>query len=76
MEMTSAQCRSQEAIQRLRAKDEPLENVRNVAVMAAIAWGQAATIAERIEARRKRASVIGAIMRVERLSTVDDAESA
>lgn len=64
MELTSEQCREQEAIQAKRAKDEPLENVRIIAVRAAIAWGREAVAAERREARRLRTSVIAEMRRV------------
>ncbi|MBD3774837.1 MAG: hypothetical protein IE921_14800 [Rhodobacteraceae bacterium] len=74
MELTSDQCRAQEAIQWERAKDEPLENVRNVALKAAIAWGQVAVTAERLEARKRRTSAIALLRQVERQRIVDDVE--
>jgi len=72
MELTSALCRAQEAIQWERAKSEPLENVRIVALRAAIAWGQEATAAEQREARRCRTQAIAEIIQVQRQRIDDD----
>lgn len=72
MELTSAQCRAQEAIQWERAKSEPLENVRIVALRAAIAWGHEATAAEQREARKRRTRAIAELMQVQRQRTGDD----
>lgn len=72
MELTSDQCRAQEAIQWERAKSEPLENVRMVALRAAIAWGHEATAAEQREARKLRTRVITEMMQVQRQRTDDD----
>jgi hypothetical protein len=66
MHLTAEQCRAQEAIQWKRARDEPLENVRLIALRAAIVWGQEAVLAERLEARRLRAKVIAEIRQVDR----------
>lgn len=71
-ELTSAQCRAQETLQYERASREPLENVRVVAVSAAIAWGQVALNAERTEARRLRTSTIAELLRIQPEPTVDD----
>jgi hypothetical protein len=64
MSFSSSFCRTQEAHQRSRAADTPLQNVRNVAETAAIAWGHEAVAAERREARQDRAQIaqIGALM--------------
>ncbi len=74
MQLTSKQCRAQEAIQFDRAKREPLENVRIVALRAAIAWGHEATAAEQWEARKRRTRTIAEIMGVQRQRTDDDGE--
>lgn len=72
MLLTSAECRAQEAIQWDRAKSEPLENVRMVALRAAIAWGHEAAFLEGREASKRRARVIADIMQVQRRRTDDD----
>jgi hypothetical protein len=71
MELTSDQCRAQEAIQWERAKSEPLENVRMVALRAAIAWGHEATAAEQREARKRRTRAIAEIMQVQQQRSDD-----
>jgi hypothetical protein len=71
MELTSDQCRAQETIQWERAKSEPLENVRIVALRAAIAWGSEATAAEQREARKCRTRAIAEMMQVQRQPTDD-----
>ncbi|MFM5930246.1 MAG: hypothetical protein ACKOPQ_05005 [Novosphingobium sp.] len=50
--MTAAACRIQEAIQAERALNDPLENVRAIALRAAKAWGVEAAALESREARR------------------------
>ncbi len=72
MELTSDQCRAQEAIQWERAKSEPLENVRMVALRAAIAWGHEATAAEQREARKLRTRVITEMMQAQQQRSDDD----
>lgn len=72
MELTSDQCRAEEAIQWERAQSEPLENVRIVALRAAIAWGHEATAAEQREARKRRTVAIAEMMQVQRQRTDDD----
>ncbi|GGN52444.1 hypothetical protein GCM10011349_25990 [Novosphingobium indicum] len=72
MELTSAQCRAQEAIQSERAKSEPLENVRVVALRAAIAWGHEASFRENREASKQRARTVAEIMQLQRQRTADD----
>jgi len=47
-------CRAQEAFQNDRARGTTLENVREVAMKAAKAWGKEATMAEEREARGER----------------------
>ena len=47
-------CRAQEAHHRDRAAETSLENVRVIAINAALAWGQEARSAERREARSSR----------------------
>ena len=47
-------CRAQEAHHRDRAAETPLENVRVIAINAALAWGLEARSAERREARNSR----------------------
>ncbi|MFA7584867.1 MAG: hypothetical protein WCY11_01535 [Novosphingobium sp.] len=71
MELTSDQCRAQEAIQWGRAQSEPLENVRIVALRAAIAWGHEATAAEQREARKRRTRAIAEIMQVQQQRSDD-----
>lgn len=75
MELTAAQCRAQEAIQWERANSEPLENVRIVALRAAIAWGHEATAAEQREARKRRTCAIAEMMVVQRQRTDDDGKT-
>lgn len=74
MELTSTQCREQEAIQWKRAKDEPLENVRVIALKAAIAWGQEAVSAERREARRLRTKMIADLRQIDSGRSENDLE--
>jgi len=45
-------CRAQESVQRRRAAETPLENVRLIATGAAAAWAKEAVSAESREARR------------------------
>jgi len=72
MNLTSDQCRAQEAIQWERAKSDPLENVRIVAKRAAIAWGHEATFLEGREASKRRVRAIAEIMELQRQRTDDD----
>jgi hypothetical protein len=58
MELTSSKCRTQEAVQRDRAANASLDNVRIIAERAANAWANEAIEAERREARRARAAAI------------------
>jgi len=52
MATTSTFCRAQEALQRERAANTSLENVRMIATTAAIAWGREADLAEQRETKR------------------------
>lgn len=58
MELSSTFCRMQEAVQRDRAANAILENIRAVAEKAAKAWGAVALAAEQREARRERTRII------------------
>lgn len=72
MNLTSDQCRAQEAIQWERAKSDPLENVRIVAKRAAIAWGHEATFLEGREASKRRVRTIAEIEKLQRQRTDDE----
>lgn len=72
MELTSNQCRAQELIQRERAEREPLENVRTVALRAALAWGAEAISAEQRETRKRRRLAIAEITQVQLQRTEDE----
>ena len=65
MELTSTHCRAQEAIQRERASNAVLDNVKTVARNAAMAWEREALFAERMEASKARRLAIAAIAAVE-----------
>ncbi len=58
MELSSTFCRMQETIQRERAANAILENIRLVAEKAAKAWSAVALSAEQREARRERTRII------------------
>lgn len=58
MELSSTFCRMQETIQRDRAANAILENIRLVAEKATKAWGAVALAAEQREARRERTRII------------------
>lgn len=58
MELSSTFCRMQENVQRDRATNAILQNVRLVAEKAAKAWGAVALAAEQREARRERKRII------------------
>lgn len=58
MELSSTFCRTQENVQRDRAANAVLENIRLVAEKAAKAWGAVALSAEQREARRERTRII------------------
>jgi len=52
MASTSTFCRAQEVLQRERAANAELENVRIIATRAALAWGREAVLAEHRETKR------------------------
>ena len=54
-------CREQENIQRQRAANAPLANVRLIAEQAAAAWSRQLADAEKREARHERTMVIRAL---------------
>ncbi|HEY1124678.1 MAG TPA: hypothetical protein VGE65_03525 [Sphingobium sp.] len=54
MTTTSAKCRDQQAYHRERAEGAALENVRVIAVKAAVAWGKEAVRQEMREANGER----------------------
>lgn len=58
MELSSTFCRMQEDVQRDRATNAILQNVRLVAEKAAKAWGAVALAAEQREARRERTRIV------------------
>ena len=58
MELSSTFCRMQETVQRDRAANAILENIRAEAEKAAKAWSAAAIAAEQREARRERTRII------------------
>lgn len=51
MRATAGFCREQEAIQRAKAANEPLENRRTIALNAAKAWAAEAKLAEKRDAK-------------------------
>lgn len=57
-------CREQESLQRDRAANASLENVRVVAQRAASAWGTEAAAAEKREARHERTRDVAAALLV------------
>lgn len=73
MELTSAQCRAQAAIQWDRAKNDPLHNVRKIAARAATAWEQQAITAEIMEARKARSRAIAQVLLLQRQRTENEA---
>ncbi|MBB3910552.1 hypothetical protein [Sphingomonas desiccabilis] len=56
MSLTLAFCRTQEARQLAIAAAAPLENSRQIANIAAAAWAEEATAAERADARRLKSA--------------------
>lgn len=61
MSTSSSFCRAQESLQLARAADTPLENVRQISLHAARAWGKEALIAEQREERHTRARAVLAV---------------
>ena len=76
MQLTSEQCRKQEAIQRARAEEEPLANVRIIALNVAIAWRQEALAAERREALKLRTKMIAELRLIDRDRASDNCDRA
>jgi hypothetical protein len=72
MDLTSSMCRAQEAVQRDRAANASLENVRIVAERAAIAWAQEAIEAERREDRRARTRAIAQLVALQKQRSHSD----
>jgi len=62
MQLSSIHCRAQEIVQRDRADAALLDNVRIVAVRAAVAWGREALAAEQREARHLRTRAIAELI--------------
>lgn len=62
MELSSALCWAQQAHERERASSASLENVRIIAELAAVAWGQQALAAESRERRRIRTRLNAALL--------------
>ena len=54
MNLSATLCRAQEELQIRRAEEAKLDNVREVALSAAAAWGEEAEMAEKREARMAR----------------------
>lgn len=74
MELTSTFCRGQETIQRDRAANAMLQNVRIVAGQAAEAWRMVASAAEKREASRARARTLSEIATLQNAPRSDDAD--
>lgn len=58
MQPTAIFCRAEEARQRALADKATLENVRHIAIVAAVAWAKEGTAAEHREARKLRTQEI------------------
>jgi len=54
MDLSADACRTQVSIERARAADAPLANVRRIAELSAVAWGKQLALAELREGRRER----------------------
>ncbi|WP_420144584.1 hypothetical protein [Sphingobium sp.] len=74
MELSSTFCRMQENVQRDRATNAVLENIRRVAEKAANAWGAVALAAKQREACRERTRIIAdmAALQNERIPSEED----
>jgi len=68
-------CRSQQAYHRERAETALLDNVRNVASKAALAWGKEAEFAEHREARRVRTREVADLIASGKMEAMDEADS-
>jgi hypothetical protein len=76
MKLSSIHCRSQEALQRERARNASLDNVRIVAERAATAWAREAVDAEQREARNVRSLVIAELLAVKNLRFCENDRSS
>jgi hypothetical protein len=76
MKLSSVLCRSQEGLQRERARNASLANVRIVAERAATAWAREAVGAEQREARDIRSLAIAEILAVKNQRSCDDDRSS
>ena len=72
MELSSTFCRVQETVQRDRAANAILENIRVIAARAANAWGIEALSAERREAQRERTRRIAEMATLQDMSMLSD----
>lgn len=72
MELSSTFCRMQETIQRDRAANAILGNIRLVAEKAAKAWSAVALLAEQREARRERTRIIADIAALQNEPVADE----
>lgn len=76
MRPSSAHCRSQEALQRERARNAQLDNVRIVAERAAKAWALEAVAAELREARKVRSLAMAEVRAPADRRSCEDERSA
>ncbi|MGB3803715.1 MAG: hypothetical protein WA935_06770 [Sphingopyxis granuli] len=72
MELSSTFCRMQETVQRDRAANAILGNIRLVAEKAAKAWSAVALLAEQREARRERTRIIADIAALQNEPVADE----
>jgi hypothetical protein len=72
MELSSTFCRMQETVQRDRAANAILGNIRLVAEKAAKAWSAVAILAEQREARRERTRIIADIAALQNEPVADE----
>lgn len=72
MELSSTFCRMQETVQRDRAANAILGNIRLVAEEAAKAWSAVALLAEQREARRERTRIIADIAALQNEPVADE----
>ena len=72
MNPSASLCRAQEAFHRDRAAGAQLENVRAVAIQAALAWGQEARAAERRETRHLRTKAIAGVLALQQRAARDE----
>lgn len=74
MELSSTFCRDQETIQRDRAANATLQNVRIIAGQAAEAWRGVAFTAERREAARAKSRALASIVALPNASRSNETE--